>query len=282
MTPIAGCIGRHAKKKNSLVRSENTLRRGVCLYCAVEDIPVGRDDTLHETLCTQTTITHFTSVLQIYSVTNIRFNVRTKTWVTPINNRERGPSNRYRDSLWSNYRIRLGFIFSTRPDRPEGPPRLLYNGLGAPNVAFTTDPVQHRGQRKTRAIFLLHVSVFRTSYIVKFTFDSPYTFSAGMRGELHVSMKASDVSDISHACLKFKTCRYGYTVLQTTTHNYWWAINFKNKVSCRLTFPKSLVPIKPHSPCDLTCVSTHYDVPLKCCAVQTVHRFVFTFTGVKN
>lgn len=151
--------------------------------------------------------------------------------------------------------------YDTRPDRPQGHPRLLYNGLGSPNVAFTTDPIQHRGQRRTRAIFLLHVSPFRPSYKVKFTFLSPITISAGMRDALHVSMKASDVSDIPHVRLKFKTCRNGYTVLQTTTHNCWWTIHFKNKVSCRPTFPKSLLPVKPHSPRDLTCGSTNYDVP---------------------
>jgi hypothetical protein len=112
MDQSSSCIGRHAKKKfPSSVQS--THFGEVCLHCTVEDIPVRTDDTLLETLCTQTTITHFTLVLQVYSVTNIHSNVRTKIWVIPSNNRGPGPSNRYKDSLWSNYRIRIGTIITT-------------------------------------------------------------------------------------------------------------------------------------------------------------------------
>ena len=61
----------------------------------------------------------------------------------------------------------VGTRFSARPDRPRGPPNLLYNGYGAfpggiggLRVGLTPHPIQCRGPRKSSTIPVLTLRVF--------------------------------------------------------------------------------------------------------------------------
>ena len=70
-----------------------------------------------------------------------------------------------------------GEIFRTRPDRPWGPPSLLYNGYrvfpegkAAGEWRWSPTPIWSRGRRKNRAIHLLPLWVFVACYRVTFTF----------------------------------------------------------------------------------------------------------------